>query len=129
MEFVAMAFWAPMTVALAAIVLGLLPDQEPALYLASVVLFLFMDAWLLLMLVTAARARNLERLTRVGAALPARGTRGKGSDAWPNARQPGVASRGLRVRRTLAAAARCGASLQPNGRLRRAVHTRPPGPR
>jgi hypothetical protein len=38
-------------VALVAIVLGLLPDQEPALYLASVVLLLFMDAWLLLLLV------------------------------------------------------------------------------
>jgi len=50
-ELVSMAFWAPMTVALVAIVLGLLPDQEPALYLASVVLLLFMDAWLLLMLV------------------------------------------------------------------------------
>jgi hypothetical protein len=50
-ELVSMAFWAPMTVALVAIVLGLLPDQEPALYLASVVCLLFMDAWLLLMLV------------------------------------------------------------------------------
>ena len=50
-ELVSMAFWAPMTVALVTVVLGLLPDQEPALYLASVVLLLFMDAWLLLMLV------------------------------------------------------------------------------
>jgi hypothetical protein len=50
-EVVTAALWAPMTVALAAIVLGLLPDQEPALYLASVVLLLFMDAWLLLLLV------------------------------------------------------------------------------
>jgi len=50
-EVVSAALWAPMTVALAAIVLGLLPDQEPALYFASVVLLLFMDAWLLLLLV------------------------------------------------------------------------------
>jgi hypothetical protein len=51
MELVGMAFWAPMTVALVAIILGLLPDQEPALYFASVVLLLLMDAWLLLLLV------------------------------------------------------------------------------
>ncbi|MHB8892802.1 MAG: hypothetical protein ACYC65_12240 [Candidatus Limnocylindrales bacterium] len=50
-ELAGTAFWAPMTAALVAIVLGLFPDQEPALYLASVVLLLFMDAWLLLLLV------------------------------------------------------------------------------
>jgi hypothetical protein len=50
-EFIGMAFWAPATLALVAIVLGLLPDQEPALYLASVVLFLLMDAVLLLSVV------------------------------------------------------------------------------
>jgi hypothetical protein len=50
-EVVTAALWAPMTVALVAIVLGLLPDQEPALYFASVVLLLFMDAWMLLLLV------------------------------------------------------------------------------
>jgi hypothetical protein len=50
-ELIGMAFWAPATLALVAIVLGLLPDQEPALYLASVMLLLFMDAWLLLLLV------------------------------------------------------------------------------
>jgi hypothetical protein len=50
-ELAGALFWAPMSVALVAIVLGLLSDLEPALYLASVVLLLFMDAWLLLMLV------------------------------------------------------------------------------
>jgi hypothetical protein len=51
MELVGMAFWAPMTVALVAIALGLFPDQEPTLYFASVVLLLLMDAWLLLLVV------------------------------------------------------------------------------
>ena len=54
-ELVTAVLWAPMTVALAAIVLGSFPDQEPALYFASVVLLLFMDAWLLLLLVFSVR--------------------------------------------------------------------------
>ena len=47
--------WAPATLVLVAIVLGLLPDQGSALYFASVMLFLFMDAWLLLLLVFSIR--------------------------------------------------------------------------
>ena len=43
--------WLPATLALVLVVLGVLPEQEPALYFAAVVLFLMMDALLLLMIV------------------------------------------------------------------------------
>ena len=43
--------WLPATVALVLVVLGVLPDQEAALYFAAVVLFLLMDALFLLMIV------------------------------------------------------------------------------
>ena len=43
--------WLPATVALVLVVLGVLPEQEPALYFAAVVLFLMMDALLLLLVV------------------------------------------------------------------------------
>ena len=43
--------WLPATVALVLVVLGVLPEQEPALYFAAVVLFLMMDALFLLMIV------------------------------------------------------------------------------
>jgi hypothetical protein len=69
-ELAGAAFWAPMTVALVAIVLGLFPDQEPALYFASVVLLLFMDAWLLLLLVFSV---GRPQTASEPAALPATG--------------------------------------------------------
>jgi len=69
-ELAGAVFWAPMTVALIAVVLGLFPDQEPALYLASVVLLLFMDAWMLLLLVFSV---GRPRAASDPAALPATG--------------------------------------------------------
>ena len=53
-ELVGACFWVPMNLALVIVVLGLVPQQEPALYLAAVVLLLFMDAFMLLMMVTSA---------------------------------------------------------------------------
>ncbi len=54
MEVTGAVFWVPMTIALVVVVLGLLPEHEAALYLGSIVLVLFMDAWLLLLVVTRA---------------------------------------------------------------------------
>ena len=51
-EVVGAVFWLPMTVALALIVLGPVPDLEAALYVAAVVLIVLMDAELLLAMVT-----------------------------------------------------------------------------
>ncbi len=48
-------FYLPMMVALIVVVLGLVPDQEPALYFAAVSLGLFMAAFMLLGLVFAQR--------------------------------------------------------------------------
>jgi hypothetical protein len=53
-ELFGACFWVPMNIALVIVALGLLPGQEPALYLAAVVLLLFMDAFMLLMIVTSA---------------------------------------------------------------------------
>jgi hypothetical protein len=50
-ELVGVAVWLPATVALVLVVLGAVPEQETALYFAAVVLFLMMDALLLLMVV------------------------------------------------------------------------------
>jgi len=50
-ELVGVAVWLPATVALVLVVLGVVPGQEAALYFAAVVLFLMMDALLLLMIV------------------------------------------------------------------------------
>ena len=50
-ELAGAAVWLPATIALVLVVLGVLPDQEAALYFAAVVLFLLMDALLLLMIV------------------------------------------------------------------------------
>jgi hypothetical protein len=54
MELAATVFTVPMTIGLVVVVLGLLPEHEAALYLLAVVLMLFMDAWLLLLVVTRA---------------------------------------------------------------------------
>jgi hypothetical membrane protein len=65
-ELVGVAVWLPATVALVLVVLGVVPDQEAALYFAAIVLFLMMDALLLLMIVfrvglpTGARPRPEE---------------------------------------------------------------------
>ncbi len=50
-ELVGGVFWIPMTVALAAVLLGVLPTQEEALYFAAVVMLLLGDATMLLMAV------------------------------------------------------------------------------
>ena len=50
-ELAGAATWLPATLALVLVVLGVLPEQEPALYFAAVVLFLMMDALFLLMVV------------------------------------------------------------------------------
>ena len=50
-ELAGAAFWLPATVALALVILGVLPEREPALYLAAIVLILLMDAFFLLTIV------------------------------------------------------------------------------
>jgi hypothetical protein len=50
-ELVAVPLWLPANIALALIVLGMLPDLEPALYFGAVVLILLMDALILLFMV------------------------------------------------------------------------------
>jgi hypothetical protein len=50
-ELAGAVIWLPATVALVLVVLGVLANQEAALYFAAVVLFLMMDALLLLMIV------------------------------------------------------------------------------
>jgi hypothetical protein len=50
-ELFGVPFWLPMNVALALIVLGVLPDLEEALYFAAVVLMLLLDAGTVLILV------------------------------------------------------------------------------
>jgi len=52
-ELVGMFFVLPMTIALILILLGVLPDLEAALYFAALVLLLVLDAWMLLLVVTA----------------------------------------------------------------------------
>jgi hypothetical protein len=55
-ELVGVPFWVPMNVALVLVVLGVLPDQEAALYFAALVLLLLFDAGMVLLLViTGAR--------------------------------------------------------------------------
>ena len=51
LELAGVAFWLPATVALVLVVLGVLPEHEPALYLAAMVLLLLMDAFFLLTIV------------------------------------------------------------------------------
>ena len=48
-EVIGLVIWLPANVALVLVVLGLLPDQEAALYFAAAALFLLFDAILLLM--------------------------------------------------------------------------------
>jgi hypothetical protein len=56
-ELIGVPFWLPMNLALALVVLGVLPDHEEALYFAALVLLLLFDAGLvLLMVVTGAAA-------------------------------------------------------------------------
>jgi hypothetical protein len=50
-ELIAAAIWLPANVALVLVVLGVLPDQDAALYFAAAALFLLMDAVMLLMMV------------------------------------------------------------------------------
>jgi hypothetical protein len=50
-ELAAVPLWLPAIIALVVIVLGVLPDLEPALYFAAVVLLLLMDALILLLMV------------------------------------------------------------------------------
>jgi hypothetical protein len=50
-ELVGVPFWLPMNVALALIVLGVLPTYEEALYFAALVLLLLFDAGLVLLMV------------------------------------------------------------------------------
>jgi hypothetical protein len=50
-ELAAVPLWLPANLALVLVVLGVLPNLEPALYLAAVVLILLMDALILLLLV------------------------------------------------------------------------------
>jgi len=50
-ELAGTAFWLPATVALVLAVLGVLPEREPALYFAAIVLLLLMDAFFLLTIV------------------------------------------------------------------------------
>ncbi len=50
-ELAAVPLWLPANVALVLIAVGVLPDLEPALYFAALVLFLLMDALVLLLLV------------------------------------------------------------------------------
>ncbi len=52
MEIVAAIVWGPMIIGLIVIVLGLLPDQEPALYFTAVALNLVMAILILLVVVT-----------------------------------------------------------------------------
>jgi|BarGraNGADG00312_2_1021985.scaffolds.fasta_scaffold16409_2 hypothetical protein len=69
-EIVGAFLWVPMNVALILIVLGLVPDREPALYFAAIVLFLFLDASMLLLTVTSA---GRPQTPSDPAALPAEG--------------------------------------------------------
>jgi hypothetical protein len=56
-ELAGVPFWLPMTIALALVVLGVLPDHEEALYFAAlVILLLFTAAAVLLMVITGAAA-------------------------------------------------------------------------
>ncbi len=50
-ELVGMVAWLPANVALAMVMLGVFPNQEEALYFASIALFLVLDAGILLMAV------------------------------------------------------------------------------
>ena len=54
LELVGVPLWLPAVAALALILLGVLPDREPALYFAAIVLVLLMDAMLLLVAVNRA---------------------------------------------------------------------------
>jgi hypothetical protein len=56
LEIIALVVWGPMIIALVVILLGVLPDQEPALYLAAVALDLLM-ALLALLFVVVGKAR------------------------------------------------------------------------
>jgi hypothetical protein len=51
MEIMGAFLWVPMNVALVLVVLGVVPEQEPALYFAAVAFLLFMDAFALLTMV------------------------------------------------------------------------------
>ena len=50
-ELAAVPLWLPANIALVLILLGVLPDREPALYFAAVVLILLMDCLILLFMV------------------------------------------------------------------------------
>jgi hypothetical protein len=58
MELVGAVAWGPMAFALVAILLGLFPDQEPALYFASVALALLMALGILLLVVVGRMRPN-----------------------------------------------------------------------
>jgi hypothetical protein len=55
-ELIGVAFWIPMNIALALIVLGVLPVHEEALYFAALVLLLLFDAGLVLLVVITGAA-------------------------------------------------------------------------